>query len=78
MKTRADLEALKRELKQRINLLNKDTVFLNMPEGQGRIQLLVRRLEAVELLADNLTLLDWIFNDNTDVKRADLVDQDKV
>jgi len=78
MKTRADLEALKRELTQRIKVLNSDTVYLSMPESQGRIQVLVRRLEAAELIADNLALIEWVVNDNTDIKRADLISQDKV
>ena len=78
MKTRADLEALKRELTQRINVLQKDSVFLGMPEGRGRISVLTKRLEAADLIADNLALLEWVFEDDTDIKRADLVDQDKV
>lgn len=78
MKTRADLEALKRELTQRINLLRKDSVFLGMPEGRGRIGVLAKRLEAAELIADNLALLEWVFKDDTNIKRADLTDQDKV
>ena len=78
MKTRADLEALKRELTQRINLLRKDSVFLGMPEGSGRIGVLAKRLEAAELIADNLALLEWVFKDDTNIKRADLTDQDKV
>ena len=78
MKTRAALEALKRELTQRINVLKKDSVFLGMPEGRGRISVLTKRLEAAELIADNLALLAWVFEEDTDIKRADLVDQDKV
>ena len=49
-----------------------------MPEGRGRIGVLAKRLEAAELIADNLALLEWVFKDDTNIKRADLTDQDKV
>ena len=78
MKSRADIEALKRELNQRINLLNNDSVYLSRPDGRSTIIALRERLEVVELISNNLGLLDWLVNENTDIKRADLVSQDKV
>lgn len=78
MKTRADLEALKRELDQRLRVLNNDGVYLDTPKGRYAVNVLSERRDAVEIISNNLILLDWVVNPNTDVKRADLVNQDKV
>tara|TARA_R110002110_G_scaffold69645_1_gene187624 strand:+ start:497 stop:733 length:237 start_codon:yes stop_codon:yes gene_type:complete len=78
MKTRADIEALKRELDQRLKVLNNDSVFLNSTRGRYAIAILSQRREIAELLSENLTVLDWAFNDNTDTKRIHLSDQDKL
>jgi len=78
MKTRADIEGLKRDLDQRLKVLKNDSVFLNTPKGRYAIQTLEQRREVAEMVSENLTVLDWVFNANTDIKRADLSDQDKV
>jgi|TARA_R110000824_G_scaffold398381_1_gene602385 hypothetical protein len=78
MKTRADIEGLKRDLDQRLKVLKNDSVFLDSPRGRYAITVLEQRREVAEMVGENLILLDWVFNHNTDIKRADLVDQDKV
>ena len=78
MKTLAEIEALKRELDQRLRVLNNDSVFLDSPRGRYAISVLSKRRDVIELVSNNLTLLDWVFNSDTDTKRADLSNQDKV
>jgi hypothetical protein len=78
MKTRADIEGLKRDLDQRLRVLNNDSIFLDSPRGRYAIKILEQRRELAEMVGENLQLLDWVFNHNTNIKRADLVDQDKV
>lgn len=79
MKTRADVEALRRELETRIRVLSSDTVFMSDPlRGPIVIRTLRDRLKLVDMIRENLTLLDWLVNPATDVKRQDLVDQDKI
>ena len=78
MKTRADIEGLKSDLDQRLRVLNNDSVFLDSPRGRYAISILNKRRETAELISENLTVLDWVFNSDTDIKRADLSNQDKV
>ena len=78
MKAKVDLIALQRELVQRIKILSKDTVYLGTPMGEHSVQLLGQRLEKVDFIMQNFELLEWLFNPNTDIKRADLVNQDKI
>ena len=77
MKARVDLIALQRELVQRIKILSSDTVYLGTPMGEQAVQLLAQRLEKVDFILQNFELIEWLFNPNTDIKRADLVNQDK-
>jgi hypothetical protein len=78
MKAKVDVIALQREMVQRIKILSKDTVYLGTPMGEHSVQLLAQRLEKVDFIMQNFELLEWLFNPNTDIKRADLVNQDKV
>jgi len=77
MRAKVDLIALQRELAQRIKILRSDTVYLGTPEGERRVQLLAQRQEKVEFIMQNFELIEWLFNPDTDIKRADLVNQDK-
>jgi len=77
MRAKVDLIALQRELEQRIKILRSDTVYLGTPEGERRVQLLAQRQEKVEFIMHNFELIEWLFNPDTDIKRADLVHQDK-
>ena len=78
MRARVDLIALERELKQRIKTLSADTVFLGTPAGEHSLALLGQRLEKVQFILENFELIDWLVNPKSDVKRADLINQDRV
>ena len=78
MKTRADVEAWRRELETRLNILNNDVVFLGTARGPVIIAAFQNRLKALNDFADNLILLDWLVNPDTDVTRAQLINQDLI
>ena len=78
MKTRADVEAWRRELETRLNILNNDDVFLGTARGPVIIAAFQNRLKALNDFADNLILLDWLVNPDTDVTRAQLINQDLI
>ena len=76
MKKIVDVIALERELIQRLDILNADTVFLQTDKAQSKINNLVERLHAVELIKKHFDLIQWLMG-STDVTRARLLDQDE-
>ena len=77
MKKIVDVIALERELEQRLDLLNADTVFLQTDKGQSKINTLIERLLAVQLIKKHFDLIQWLMG-NTDITRERLLDQDEV
>ena len=76
MKKIVDVIALQRELEQRLDILNADTVFLQTDKAQSKINNLVERLHAVELIKKHFDLIQWLMG-STDVTRDRLLDQDE-
>ena len=76
MKRIVDVIALERELEQRLDILNADTVFLQTDKAQSKINNLVERLHTVELIKKHFDLIQWLMG-NTDVTRDRLLDQDE-
>ena len=77
MKKIVDVIALERELEQRLDLLNADTVFLQTDKGQSKINTLIERLQTVQLIKKHFDLIQWLMG-NTDITRVKLLDQDEV
>jgi len=78
MKALAEIKALQRELGNRIKVLSTDSQFINTSTGKGKIGALEKRMDALNLIADNIELLDWLINPDTGVTRKHLIDQDSV
>ena len=78
MKALAEVKALQRELDNRIKVLGKDSQFINTSNGKAKIGALEKRQSALNLIADNIELLDWLINPDTGVTRKQLIDQDSV
>ena len=76
MKKIVDVIALQRELEQRLDILNADTVFLQTDKAQSKINNLVERLHAVELIKKHFDLIQWLMG-STDVTRDRLLEQDE-
>ena len=76
MKKIVDVIALERELVQRLDILNADTVFLQTDKGQSKINTLIERLQAVQIIKKHFDLIQWLMG-STDVTRARLLDQDE-
>ena len=76
MKKIVDVIALERELIQRVDILNADTVFLQTDKAQSKINNLVERLHTVELIKKHFDLIQWLMG-STDVTRDRLLDQDE-
>ena len=76
MKKIVDVIALERELKQRLDILNADTVFLQTDKSQSKINNLIERLQAVELIKKHFDLIQWLMG-NYDITRDKLLDQDE-
>ena len=76
MKKIVDVIALERELVQRLDILNADTVFLQTDKAQSKINNLIERLQAVELIKKHFDLIQWLMG-NYDITRDKLLDQDE-
>ena len=76
MKRIVDVIALERELEQRLDILNADTVFLQTDKGQSKINTLIERLQTVVLIKKHFDLIQWL-KGSTDITRAKLLDQDE-
>ena len=76
MKKIVDVIALERELKQRLDILNADTVFLQTDKAQSKINTLIERLQTVELIRKHFDLIQWLMG-VTEITRDKLLDQDE-
>ena len=76
MKKIVDVIALERELVQRLDILNADTVFLQTDKAQSKINTLIERLHTVQLIMKHFDLIQWLMG-STDVTRDRLLDQDE-
>ena len=76
MKKIVDVIALERELIQRLDILNADTVFLQTDKGQSKINTLIERLQTVQIIKKHFDLIQWLMG-STDVTRERLLDQDE-
>ena len=76
MKKIVDVIALERELEQRLDILNADTVFLQTDKAQSKINTLIERLQTVRLIQQHFDLIQWLMG-STDITRAKLLDQDE-
>ena len=76
MKSIVDVIALERELEQRLDILNADTVFLQTDKAQSKINTLIERLQTVVLIKKHFVLIQWLMGSN-DITRAKLLDQDE-
>ena len=77
MKKIVDVLALERELENRLDVLNADSVFLQSDKGQSKINTLIERLQALQVIKKHFDLIQWLMG-NTDITRATLLDQDRV
>ena len=77
MRKLVDVMALERELENRLDVLNADTVFISSGQAQSKLNRLIERLELVRLIKKNFEVIEWLIGD-TDVTRAHLIDQDKL
>ena len=77
MRKIVDVVALERELEKRLDVLNADTVFMSSGQAQSKLNGLVKRLELVRLIKENFEVIEWLIGDS-DITRADLLNQDKL
>ena len=77
MKKLVDVLALERELENRLDVLNADSVFLQSDKGQSKINTLIERLQALHVIKKHFDLIQWLMG-NTDITRAKLLDQDDI
>ncbi len=77
MKKLVDVIALERELENRLDVLNADSVFMSSGQAQSKLNKLIERLQLLRRIKDNFELIEWLIDDS-DITRADLANQDKV
>ena len=77
MRKIVDVIALERELINRLDVLNADSVFMSSAQSNSKLNSLIKRLEVVRLIKDNFVVIEWLIGDS-DITRADLTNQDKV
>jgi len=77
MKKMVDVLALERELENRLDVLNADSVFMSSGQAQSKLNNLIGRLQLLRRIKDNFELIEWLIGDS-DITRADLANQDKV
>ncbi|NQY74167.1 MAG: hypothetical protein HRT90_05325 [Candidatus Margulisbacteria bacterium] len=77
MKKIVDVIALERELKQRLDILNADTVFLQTDKAQSKINTLIERLQTVVLIKKHFVLIQWLLG-SPEITRQKLLDQDEI
>ena len=76
MKKIVDVIALEREMVQRLDILNADTVFLQTDKAQSKINTLIERLHTVRLIKKHFDLIQWLMG-VTEITREKLLDQDE-
>ena len=74
MKTIQEAEALKRELINRIEVLNVDGQFISLQSSAAYLTTLRARLQVVDQIIQNFLVYDWFYNANTGTKRTDIVE----
>ena len=77
MRKIVDVIALERELENRLDVLNADSVFLDTDKAQSKINSLIERLQVVQLIKKNFEVIEWLMG-NDDITRKHLLDQDEV
>ena len=77
MRKIVDVIALERELENRLDVLNADTVFMSSGQAPSKLNGLIERLELVLLIIKNFEVIEWLIGDS-DITRADLLNQDKL
>jgi len=75
MRKIVDVIALERELENRIEVLNGDTVFLNTNGALDKINALSERLQLVSLIKKNFEVIEWLMG-SEDISRKRLLNQD--
>ena len=77
MKKIVDVIALERELENRLDVLNADTVFMSSGQAPSKLNGLMERLELIRLIKKNFEVIEWLMGDS-DITRVDLLNQDKL
>ncbi len=77
MRKIVDVIALERELENRLDVLNADSVFLDTDKAQSKINSLIERLQVVQLIKKNFEVIEWLMG-NDNITRKHLLDQDEV
>jgi len=77
MRKIVDIIALERELENRLDVLNADSVFLDTDKAQSKINSLIERLQVVQLIKKNFEVIEWLMG-NDNITRKHLLDQDEV
>jgi len=77
MRKIVDVIALERELENRLDVLNADTVFLQTDKAQSKINALIERLHVVQLIKKNFEVIEWLMG-SEDISRKRLLNQDEV
>ena len=77
MRKLVDVIALERELENRLDVLNADTVFMSSGQSPSKLNGLIERLELVRLIKKNFEVIEWLIGDS-DITRVDLINQDKI
>ena len=70
MKKLVDVTALERELENRLDVLNADTVFMSSGQAPSKLNGLIERLELVRLIKKNFEVIEWLIGDS-DITRVD-------
>ena len=77
MKKLVDVTALERELENRLDVFNADTVFMSSGQAPSKLNGLIERLELVRLIKKNFEVIEWLIGDS-DITRVDIINQDKI
>ena len=77
MRKLVDVMALERELENRLDVLNADTVFMSSGQAPSKLTGLIERWELVRLIKKNFEVIEWLMGDS-DITRVDLLNQDKL
>ena len=77
MRKLVDVLALERELENRLDVLNADTVFMSSGQAPSKLNGLIERLELVRLIKKNFEVIEWLIGDS-DITRVDLINHDKI
>jgi hypothetical protein len=59
MRKLVDVLALERELTNRLDVLNADTVFMSSTQANSKLNGLIERLEVVRVIKKNFKVIEW-------------------